>query len=74
MVRGGSDDTWGRIVEVARQQALLLQRTPQFRAEAVKTLAVIQEQAEGTSQQKRRQRVHKLVATSAPKALTGGAE
>jgi hypothetical protein len=67
----------GRIVEVAREQALLLpERTPQFRAEAVKTLmAVIQEQSEGTSQQRRRQRVHKLVSDLGTKALNpGGAE
>jgi hypothetical protein len=67
----------GRIVEVAREQALLLpERTPQFRAEAVKTLmAVIQEQAEGSSQLRRRQRVHKLVSDLGTRALsTGGSE
>jgi len=58
-----------------RPPAGAAERTPQFRAEAVKTLmAVIQEQAEGTSQQKRRQRVHKLVGDLGTKALTGGAE
>lgn len=67
----------GRIVEVAGQQAQLLpERTPQFRADAVKTLmAVIQEQAEGAGTQKRRQRVLKLVGDLGTKVLApGGAE
>lgn len=63
-----------RIVEVLREQALLLpERTPQYRADAVKTvMAVIREQSEGAGQGRRRQQVSKLVSDLGTKTLSSG--
>ena len=63
-----------RIIEVLREQALLLpERTPQYRADAVKTvMAVIQEQSEGAGQGRRRQQVLKLVSDLGTKTLSSG--